>query len=175
MAWRLHLTKIENHGAGLHFEYVEPLRQHTKPGDVILCDLPDEPEDGAVGVQKALPWYADRYIIADAMGAHLIAAEGGKLSSEGRTTTDVESLDRILKHFANRRVIYLWKDEGGEKFFEYLNKKPYPRFEIPVPDKTPIIFYLLQGQPDPKWKRAGIQSGPATRPATSPSTLPVRG
>ena len=180
MAWRLHLSApgrmIVGHGQGLHFDYVEPLKRHTRPGDVILCDLPDEPEEGTVGVQKALPWYVDRYILADAMGTHLIAAGGGKVSNEGRTTTDVESLDRILKHFSDRRVIYLWEDEGGEKFFEYLNKKPYPRYEIPVPDNESIIFYLLQGQPDAQWKRAGIQSGPATRPASGPSTtMPGRG
>jgi hypothetical protein len=174
MGWRLHLPAPEEHGKGLHFEISEPLKQHTRPGDVILCDLPDEPVEGSQGVQKALPWYSDRYILADGMAANLVVAAGGKLRDDGRTTTDVESLGRILKGFAGRRIIYLWKDEGGEQFFRHLNTT-YPRYEIPLAGGQSMIFYLLQGQAAPEWRRAGIQGGPGTRPSTAPATTRAAG
>jgi hypothetical protein len=174
MAWRLNLNvpgrDPGEYGAGLHFELVGPLKENTKPGDVILTDLPDAPPNPDTdGVQKALPWYADRYIVADGMCAHLVLAGGGKIGEDGQTTTQRQAVEAMLKQLPGKRVIYLWEDEGGEELFKHLNQT-YPRYEIPVKDTEPMILYLLQGQPEAKWKKAGITSGPATRPATTPGT-----
>jgi hypothetical protein len=165
MLWRLHVSvpgkPAGPSGQGLHLEYGDALKRHTGPSDLIVTDMPDEPRDEGEGVQKALPWYADRYILADEMG--------------GFDTTKPEGIDAILKRFPKHRIVYLWEDEGGEKFFEYLNKKPYPRYEIPLdPDKKggggSIILYLLQGDPESTWRKAGIRSGPGTRPSTTRAT-----
>jgi hypothetical protein len=168
MLWRLHLSlpgkPAGPSGQGLHLEYADPLKRHTHPSDLIVTDLPDEPgEDPATGedvqgVQKALPWYADRYILADEMG--------------GFRTVQAEGIEAILKRFPSRRIIYLWQDNGREDFFEYLNKKPYPRYEIPLDSEKrggggTILIYLLRGEPEPTWKKAGIHTGPPTRPSTT--------
>jgi predicted ATPase len=171
MMWRLNFTvpgrPAGRHGEGLHFELIEPLKLHTKATDVILTDLPDAPPDDQTdGVQKPLPWYADRYIVADGMCAHLVVAGGGKVGEYGETTTERQAVEAIVKQLRGKRVIYLWEDEGGEELFRHLNET-YPRYEIPVKGTAPMIVYLLQGEADQKWKKAGIVSGPGTRPVTT--------
>ena len=132
--------------------WVAILDKATDPGDVLLTDLPATTQtiDGkpVLGVNPALPWHADRFILPDGLF--------------GNDTTSEAGLMKIISRYKNRRVLYLWFGQEAsadlQKFKTDILDKPYKRYEIPgliAPPGTgepqPTV-YLISGQPGTGWK-----------------------
>jgi len=140
--------------------WVAILDKSTDPGDVLLTDLPATTQtiDGkpVLGVNPALPWHADRFILPDGLF--------------GIDTTSDAGLKDILTRYENRRVLYLWFGQNPtperQKFKTDILDKAYPRFEIPgliappgTGEPNPTV-YQLRGQKGTNWKPPNSLSTP---------------
>ena len=159
----------------LNGDYAGALATNTKIDDIILTDwmqgreeLKGESKSSATsreGLGFALPWYTNR-----TMFTH----EG--TAKDDHDTRSIEGIKKICEKYKDHRILYLWSGDGPSALEEKLNIG-YPRqFEF-----GRAVIYLIQGAPDPGWKKAGIDSGPtpvvptpvvpsATKPATTQAT-----
>jgi hypothetical protein len=142
-------------GEGLFLDYAQPLRELTASTDVILTDRTDEDESKtSKGIQRALPWYADRAFITH---------EG--TDTEENDTRSPEGVARVVQRFAGHHAWYLWQEVGPESLFQYLNKT------FPHRQAGTAVLYDLGAGPVPA---APPTSAPATRPTTAAaSTKPA--
>ncbi|HSI35359.1 MAG TPA: hypothetical protein VK986_17395, partial [Tepidisphaeraceae bacterium] len=137
----------------------------TDPRDVILTDLHasnrTEDDTPLAGVHHALPWLADRYILADGMG--------------GQQTTTEDGLKALMSSFKDRRMLYFWfgLDPKLEPFKKDILDKVYKRFELPelkVPAGSPKpAVYLIRGIEGANWKLMGSMVTPAGRSGAAPN------
>ncbi|HYE20431.1 MAG TPA: hypothetical protein VEA69_18435 [Tepidisphaeraceae bacterium] len=143
--------------------WAKALEVATDPRDVILTDLhaSNRTEDDAPlpGVHHALPWLADRYILADGMG--------------GLETTTEAGLTKLLPAFKDRRVVYFWfgLDPKLAPFQKDILDKVYKRYDVPdlkVPAGSPKpTVYLINGIAGGNWKPATGLVTPAGRPGAA--------
>ncbi len=176
------IYRLQIHGLGkevkagdarLDADYAGALAKNTRIDDIILTDWtqgkvtsPTEPSYQKA-LEYALPWYTNRTILPH---------EGTGKDEDGkdrRDTRSKEGIDKIRadKRLEGRRILYLWSNDGPSALEEKLNLT-YPQFEF-----GKAIIYLIQGQPDPTWKKAGITEPivPAVAPPAIviPATKPV--
>jgi hypothetical protein len=143
----------------LNDDYAKAISNATKSDDIILTDWAQEP-----GLGYALPWYINRTIFP--------------FEGTGKDDHDTRSADGIKKIAADekykvRRILYLWSTDGPSELEQKLNLS-YPQFVF-----GQAIVYLIQGTPDPTWKKAGdpqavpVVPEPAIPSAAKPSTTPA--
>jgi hypothetical protein len=157
----------------LDTDYAGALAKNTRIEDIILTDWPEgkseEPNEPVYheGLGFALPWYTNRTILPH---------EGTGKDDDGKPRRDTRSIEginqiRADKKLEGRRILYLWSTDGPSALEEKLNLA-YPQYEF-----GKAIVYLIQGQPDPNWKKAGITEPivPAVSPpvVVPPATKPV--
>jgi len=159
--------------ARLDADYAGALAKNTKIDDIILTDWrqgkSDEPNEPLYheGLGFAIPWYTNRTIFP---------YEGTGKDEDGknrRDTRSIEGIDKIRgdKKLEGHRILYLWSTDGPSALEEKLNLT-YPQYEF-----GKAIIYLIQGNPDPSWKKAGIAepiAPPVIPPViTTPTTKSV--
>jgi hypothetical protein len=141
-------------GQGLYIQNAKPIRELTAPGDIILTDLVDQDrtvgERTLRGVQRALPWYADRPILVH---------EGTETGERNNHTR--EGIRATLEKYPSRKAWYYWQDQGPEQLFEQFNRT-LPKHDLPsggvLYDLTPL-FASASTKP----------SAPATAATTKPA------
>jgi hypothetical protein len=164
--YRLQISGLgkEAHGGDprLGADYAGALSKSTHINDIFITDWtqgkvdakeesPSTPEyHEALGY--ALPWYLDRTMLPH--------------DPSERDTRTLEGINKIRadETFKGRRILYLWSTDGSSALEQTLNIK-FPQYIF-----GKAIVYLIQGQPDASWKKAGIEST-ATPPVVTPPIL----
>jgi hypothetical protein len=99
-------------------DYAGAIKKGTAPGDVILTDLNG---DDSTGDKRgyALPWYADRAIVAN-------GDPNPGPDAAARDTHSLGGIDKLRETFKGRRVLYLWTGAGPKELGEAITKKYAP-------------------------------------------------
>jgi hypothetical protein len=184
MIYRLQIPglgkEVKPGDARLDADYAGAIAKNTKIGDIILtdwrqgkADVPTEPVYHNV-LGFALPWYTQRTILP---------FEGTDKGENDTRSIDGINKIRAEKEIAGRRILYLWSTDGPSALQDKLNLT-YPQYKF-----GKAIVYLIQGQPDPSWRKASITIPespaivppasvtpvkPAKKPATRPTTVPAK-
>jgi 4-amino-4-deoxy-L-arabinose transferase-like glycosyltransferase len=142
--------EVRQPDARLDDAFARALKDATRRDDVILTDWTEEP------LGYALPWYTDR---------RLIPHQG--TAADIDDTHSLDGINKLRAQHKNRRILYLWGDVGPSELEQKLNTQ-FRQFQF-----GRAIAYLIQGEPDPAWKRAGTNWTPPATSATGSAAAPL--
>lgn len=155
--------QVHEGDARLDADYAGALAKGTNINDIFITDWtqgkvteesPSAPQyHEALGY--ALPWYLDRTMLPHD-------------PTEKRDTRTLDGINKIRadEAFKGRRILYLWSTDGSSALEQNLNIK-FPEYLF-----GKAIVYLIQGQPDPSWKKAEIESTVTPLPVKPPVVTP---